>query len=222
MNYLKKGILILLSVLLITAIGQAQTADKGFTGVWTLNKTKTNLKDLPREFKGYQMVINQTDNKISIKNLIEGAIEPHPDSGRTGGANTNSRPQDGIWGDSRGNTNTGATIKPNYSGSMALSKFLTPTEAAYILDGKEIEVGITNASGKVGSAKIKGKLENNGSSFKITTVRRMKTMKAQQTEMIIYVSERWEMLDDGKTIKYTKSVELPAATDDVLLYFTKS
>ena len=58
-------------------------------------------------------------------------------------------------------------------------------------------------------------------SLKVTTIRKMRTMKAQQTEMIIYVRERWDLIENGETLKYSKTVELPAATDDVVMYFTK-
>lgn len=220
MNNLKKICIITAFVLCLTILNNAQTENKMFVGDWTLNKTKTSVKDLPIELKNYKLLIDQFDEKINVKHYIDGFIEPRFDNKNS--SSGSARPQDGIWGDSRGSTNTGLAVKPNYGGSMALSKYFSPSEVAYNLDGKESDIDILQEGNKVGSARVKAKMEKEGKSFKVTTVRKMKTMKAGQTEMIIYVREKWNILDDGKTLKYIKTVELPNAIDETILYFSKN
>jgi hypothetical protein len=47
-------------------------------------------------------------------------------------------------------------------------------------------------------------------------------MRAGQTEMTIYVREKWDVIEDGKALKYSKTVELPSARDDIILFFNKA
>ena len=72
MNKFKNFISIFVFFVLMTLVVNAQTENKNFTGSWSLNRTKTNIKDLPKELKNYRLVVNQADNKINIKNFIDG------------------------------------------------------------------------------------------------------------------------------------------------------
>lgn len=217
MKHIKKMLTLTAFILCISAITKAQTDFSGLNGNWHLDKTKTNIKDLPRELKNYKMVIVHSEKKLFIKNYIEGIINPKFDNNASNSEAARSR--DGIWGDSR--TNTGLSIKPNYSGSMVLSKYFTPNELSFNLDGKETEIDVIQQGEKVGSAKIKAKEEKGGKSIKSNTVRKMKTMKSEQSEMIIYVREKWDLSDDGNSLKYIKTVEMPNTTDGVILFFSR-
>jgi hypothetical protein len=198
----------------------AQTSATEFAGTWVLDKTKTKMQDLPRQFKGYTITVVNSEGQVGIKNVVDGKIEPQFEN-RGSSVGRMPSAQESIWGDSRQATTSGLTVKPNYGGSMALSNLFTPSRVAYNLDGKETNIDILQNGEVVGSAKTKAKIEKDGKSMKVATVRRMKTLKAGQTEMIIYVRERWEVLEDGKSLRYVKTVELPAATDEVTLYFLK-
>lgn len=215
----KISILSLTTLVFLTAISSySQTSNGAFVGTWVLNTEKTKIQELPREFKGYKIIVAQNDTSINIKNFVDGTIEPRFNN--QGGSSVSSR--DSIWGDTRQSSTTGMTVKPNYSGSMALSKIFTPLEVAYSLDGKEKTVDIMQNGEAIGTAKIKAKMEKEGKSLQITIVRRMKTMKAGQTEVEIYVREKWDVVENGKMLKYSKTVELPSARDDVILYFNRT
>lgn len=190
-----------------------------FAGTWQLDKSKTKIQDLPRQLKDYKLIIAQSENQIGIKNLVDGQIEPQFEN--QGGTSRAPTSQESIWGDSRQTSSTGLTVKPRYGGSMALSRFFTPNTVTYNLDGKEVEIDIVQNEQVIGTAKTRAKPEKDGKSIKITTIRRMKTLKAAQTEMLIYVRERWDILDDGKSLRYVKTIDLPSATDEVTLYFSK-
>ena len=211
------GLFFALVFLSATVTISAQTPSAtAFAGTWTLDQNKTKMQDLPREFNNYRLVIAQAENKIGIKNNIDGQIIPDTTSKSSSNV---ARTSDGIWGDGRAQ---GAMVKPEYGGSMALSKSMTPPEVAYEVDGQEKTVEVRQPDGTVvGTAKTKAKLGKDGKSLQVTTVRRFKTMKAGQTEFIVYTREKWDLLEDGKTLKYAKTVELPNATDDILLFFTK-
>lgn len=214
-----KNLLILITIIVsVSTITKAQDAAVGLTGNWTLDKSKTNIKDLPRELKDYKMIINHSEKKLLIKNIIEGTINPRFDNNTSN--NDAAKSRDGIWGDSR--AGTGVSIKPNYSGSMALSKYFSPNEEAFNLDGKEIEIDVVQGGSKVGSAKVKAKEEKAGKSVKANTIRKMKTSKSEQSEMIVYVREKWDLSEDGNSLKYIKTIELPNVTDEVILFFSKS
>lgn len=218
MKIYKNYITVVLILLILAISSFAQSKTNAFEGKWELNKTKTDIKNLPITFKNYKLFVAQSDTQIGIKNFVEGKFEPRSNNNS---AQNVGRPQDGIWGGTSSANSTGSTVSANYKGSLALYSSFTPAEAAYNLDGKEVEVEIINNGNVIGEAKTKAKLEKEGMSLKITTVRKMKTMRAGQTEVIIYIREKMDILEDG-TLKYVKTVELPTGRDDVTLYFNKA
>jgi hypothetical protein len=209
---------LVLGLFLTASVNYSQTSDGAFVGTWTLNTVKTKMQDFPREFRGYKIVLDQNAESLNIKNFVEGAIEPRFKDDNRRAATT----QESIWGDSKQASSSGLTVKPTYGGSMALSKIFTPVELAYSLDGKEKNVDILQNGEVIGTAKTKAKLNKEGTSLEVTIVRKMKTMRAGQTEMTIYVREKWDVIEDGKALKYSKTVELPSARDDIILFFNKA
>jgi hypothetical protein len=208
----------LVIIFLSAVIGiNAQLTASKFTGTWTLDKEKTNIKDLPQKLKNYTMTVSGNEDILGVKSEVDGPVEI--ESTRTsngGGVSTSSSRTSASSGlgvsATTGGASNGNIDKITYGGTMAL--FFTPTQINYNLNGEEVKVEIKN-----GTARIKAKPDKNGKSIQFTIIRRVKTPNG---EMEIIAREWWKLSEDGKSIKLQRTIETPTSRDEITLFLTKT
>src|SRR5437762_11113780 len=94
----------------------AQSKVAQFTGLWVLDKEKTNTtKDFPERLKDFKMLVGEDRDRLMVKSQVDGPVEVRLKSPGT----------------FRG-------VVTSYGGTMAL--FFTPPEITYDLSGKEIKI----------------------------------------------------------------------------------
>jgi hypothetical protein len=195
---------------------KAQSQVTAFIGNWTLDKEKTNAKDLPQKMKDYRMSVNESENVLIVKSQVDGPVEVESKTTTNGGnvstsgSRTSTSQPLGVSA-STGGTSSGSINKITYGGTMAV--FFTPPQMNYNLNGEEAKLDIKN-----GTARIKAKPDKNGKSIQFTTIRRVKTPNG---EMEIITRESWKIAEDGKSIKLQRTIETPASRDEITLFLKK-
>jgi hypothetical protein len=210
---------------LSAAVGiKAQSPVSAFTGTWVFDKEKTNTsKDFPQKLKNYKMLVGESENQLHVKSQIEGPVELQASRDRAASnsdivSNSSSRTTAASpTGVSATTVGAAENTKPNYGGTMAL--YFTPNEATYNLSGEEVKVEIKQGDKVSGIARVRAKLDKNGKTLKLTTIRRTHTPKG---EMEVTVWEVWKISDDGKSLRFQRTVEAPAARDEIIMFLTKS
>lgn len=200
---------------------KAQANASGFTGAWVLDKEKTSPKDFPKKMQNYKMIVAESDNLLNVKSQVEGRVEVEISKDRAADVGPNVTPSvvaGSTAGQSTGSTSSpsAGTFKSSYSGTLAL--FFTPSEVTYKLSGEEVKVEIKQGEKVNGIARIKAKLDKNGKTLQLTTFRRMKTSYG---EMETTTWESWKLSGDGKSLKFTRTVETPTARDELTMMLTR-
>jgi hypothetical protein len=207
-------------VFLALAVGvQAQANASAFTGAWVLDREKTSAKDFPQKLQNYRMLVAESENMLKVQSQVEGRveIEVNRDRAREVGPNITPNSVGAPLGQSAaaGTTPSGAP-KNSYSGTLALS--FTPGQFVYDLSGKEVKVEIKRGEKVNGFARITAKLDKNGKTLKLTTLRRE---KMPYGEMETNVWETWKLSEDGKSLKFTRTVETPTVRDELTMMLTR-
>lgn len=205
-------ILALMFAVLVFCVADAAaqaTADK-FVGTWTLDKTKTKMQDLPPKLKNYTLVLAVNEKQINVKNQSEGNVEVAIKSNNTQSAGTNPggflNRTDGV------NTNSGA----NWGGTAAI--FYSTVETTYDLDKQETVFEINDGKKVNGNVKLRAKIEKEGRALRLTQIRNTRNIKG---DVQIIIRERWDLSEDGKTLKFQRLVETGSLRDQVDMVFTK-
>lgn len=195
-----------------------------FTGAWSLDKEKSDTgKDFPQRLKDYKMQVGEGENLLNVKSQIEGTVEVLPSRDRAAsnsdivsnsGSHTTAASPSGV---SATTSTTAQEGKPNYGGTMAL--YFTPKEATYNLSGEEVKIEIKQGDKVNGIARVRAKLDKSGKTLKFTTIRRTHTPKG---EMEVTVWEVWKLSGDGKSLRLQRTVETPAARDEIVMFLNKS
>jgi hypothetical protein len=195
----------------------AQPSAAAFTGAWELDKEKTPAKDFPKKLQNYRMLVAESENLLNVKNQVEGrvAVEVSRDRAAEVGPNITPNSVGAPAGQRAGGTLPGAP-KSNYGGTLALS--FTPGQFTYDLSGKEVKVEIRSGEKVNGFARIKAKLDKSGKSLQLTTFRREK-MAYGELETTIW--ESWKLSNDGKSLKFTRTVETPTVRDELTMMLTR-
>lgn len=196
---------------------KAQTTASAFTGAWVLDKQKTSAKDFPEKLQNYKMVIAESENMLNVRSQVEGRVEVERsrDRARDVGPNITPNSVGAPPGQSAGAL-TPAAPKSNFSGTLALT--YTPGQFVYDLSGKEVKVEIKRGEKVNGYARIKAKLDKSGKSLQLTTIRRER-MPYGELETNIW--ESWKLLDDGKSLKFTRTVETPTVRDELTMILSR-
>lgn len=196
-----------------------------FAGTWVLDPVATNTsKDFPRKLKNYRIIVAENETMLNVKSVVEGPVEVEISRDKAQNnsdiiSNTASRSSAGRSGPGvSGNTlGTAAPESIAYGGTLAV--FLTPNDVTYNLNGAETKLDIIQ-NGKVnGVARIKAKLDKRGNQIQFTTIRRMNTMKG---DIEITIREVWKLSKDGKSLKFERTVETPAARDEIVMVLTRA
>jgi len=195
-----------------------------FTGTWILDRARTNTsKDFPLKLKNYRITVDENERILRVKSEVDGRVEieisrdqaaSNSDIVSNTGGRSSASPPTGVSSSSLG---TAATQKINYGGTMAL--FFTPNEATYNLSGEEVKLDIKQGDKVTGVARIKAKLDKSGSQIQFTNIRRMNTMKG---DIEITTREVWKLSKDGKSLRFERTVETPAARDEIVMVLTKT
>ena len=204
-------------IFLSAVIGiKAQSPISAFTGNWMLDREKTKIsKDFPQKLKNYKMMVGESDNLLSVKSQVDGEVEVVA-AGRGATVVNESASRLGTATRTGDTGSVAGTSKINYGGTMAI--FFTPNDAVYNLSGEEVKVEMKQGDKVSGIARIKAKLDKSGKSLQITTIRRMKTPTG---EMEVTTREVWKLSEDGKSIKFQRTVETPSARDEIVMMLAK-
>lgn len=209
-------------VFLASAAGvKAQTSAAAFTGAWVLDKEKTSIKDFPKQLQNYRMVVAESENLLNVKSQVEGRVEVEVSKDRAAPGSPNITPQSVVGsnngvrsGGGLGDVSTGA--KSSYGGTLSL--YFTPSEVTYKLTGEEAKVELRQGEKVNGVARIRAKLDKSGKTFQVTTFRRMKTTYG---EMETTTWETWKLSNDGKSLKFQRTVETPTARDELTMVLSR-
>lgn len=189
-----------------------------FTGAWVLDKEKTSAKDFPQKLQNFKMLVAESENLLSVKSQVDGRVEVEVSKDRAANVGPNITPNSvgAPLGQAAGGGGSVAVVKNSYSGTLALS--FTPGQFVYDLSGKEIKVEIKRGEKVNGYARIKAKVDKNGKSLQLTTIRREKMAYG---EMETSIWESWKLSNDGKSLKFTRVVETPTVRDELSMMLTK-
>lgn len=188
------------------------SASTDFSGTWTLDKSKS--KGLPPQMdniESYTMVVTQDDKQLTVENKIVGGARMGSDQGGSGGQG--QRPE-GAGGQGGGRRQGGFGQGGGRGGRGGFGMGMGT--ATYKLDGSETK--IESAGGRGGAATLSAKWKDGGKSLELTNTR---TMNFQGNEVTRTTKERWELADDGKTLKVKRSVEGPQGSQESTLIFVK-
>ena len=216
--------------------GYAQKEPADFTGVWTLDKTKT--KDLPAALESYRLQVTQDAQQITIESQMEGDLGPTggmPDGGGMG------RPRGGGMPGGGGGGGGGMGIPGGGGGGMGIPGSGGPEipkevvmqmalraaipKASYNLDGKETVVELPDpptSEGRPalqgGSAILKATWKKGGKQLELVSIRKI-TIRGEDRAMS---NKDLCELEKGGTLIVRRSIETPMGAKEVKLYFTKA
>ncbi len=216
---MRNSIGIVLVVLFCTfyVFGQKPESTRtNFTGTWVLDLVKT--KDLPRELESYIIKVAQNDEKIGIKTEIKGELKSRGGGtgGNGGGGGTGGGGRGGRGGGGGESVSGPIEGARSFNGQIALGS-ITP-EVVFDIDEKEIVLEMKNGATVFGKAKLKAKWKKDGKVLE-TTITKEYDMEGQKR--VIPTHEKWEMSEDGKTLKITREISMPNILDIINLVFNK-
>jgi hypothetical protein len=133
----------------------------------------------------------------------------------TQGSRTTVPSQNGVMA-TTGATASASPLQASYGGTLAV--YFTAPEITYDLTGKEVRVEPAPGDRVNGSTRIRAKVGKDGKSLELTVIRKM---KGAQGEAEITTRERWKLSDDGKTLQLHRTVQTPAARDDIDMTLAK-
>lgn len=196
-----------------------QPGASAFIGLWVLDKEKNNSKDFPQKLKDFQMLVAESESLLNVKsqyNRVE--VEVSRDRANNVGPNVSLGTVAGSTAGQSGGSGTSSAgqAKIGYGGTLALA--MTPNAVTYKLDGKEEKVEIKKEDKVIGYARIKAKLDKNGKTLQLTTIRRQKTPYG---EMETTTWESWKLSGDGKSLKFQRTVETPTQRDELTMMLSR-
>jgi len=175
-----------------------EAAQNDFLGTWVLDKEKTH--SLPREVKGYTMVVTQDEQKLVVETKVDGGLRP-PEYG--------SSLSGGYLGHSAGNGMAGAGPA---AGTQALW-VVNPT-VTYPLDGETTQpfAGLANST-----LKLKTKWGKDGKALDLSYVQ----VAPGGHSAMLTIKERWTLSAEGDGLKVQRSVVTAQGADTVVLVLKK-
>ena len=214
---------VLMSAVLVTGT-KAQTAPLPFSGLWVLDRAKTNTaKDFPEKLRDYRMLVGQDQDRLMVKAQVVGNVEVKAEGGQSArsgiASNPSNRTSVATPGGVSATTSTSSAESNSfvsYGGTMAL--FFTAQEITYDLTGKEIKVEPAAGDAAVGGTRIKAKPSKDGKSIELTAIRKMNGVRGV-TEVI--TRETWKISDDGQTLKMQRTVQTPEVRDQIIMILAK-
>ena len=225
MNRYSAMLCILCSVLFLAGSARAQSKVAQFTGYWTLDREKTNTsKDFPERLKDFKMLVGEDQNRLMVKSQVEGAVEVRlqnqapADSGvvASTASRTTTPTQNGVMATTAGSNSVSSGLKDNYGGTLAL--YFTPPEITYDLTGQEIKIEPRPGDKVNRTTRIRAKIDKDGKTLQLTTFRHM---KGPAGDVEITCRETWRISEDGKSLKFYKTVESPTYRDEITMVMTK-
>ena len=210
--------------------GYAQKEPADFTGVWTLDKTKT--KDLPAALESYRLQVTQDAQQITIESQMEGDLGPTggmPDGGGMGRPRGGGMPGGGGGrfpggGGGMGIPGGGGPEIPKEVVMQMALRAAIP-KASYNLDGKETVVELPDpptSEGRPalqgGSAILKATWKKGGKQLELVSIRKI-TIRGEDRAMS---NKDLCELEKGGTLIVRRSIETPMGAKEVKLYFTKA
>ena len=220
------GVIVLGLMLVGYSFGQPkpEPTKTDFSGTWVLDLVKT--KSLPKELESYTLKVVQNDKKIGMKTEVKGDIQMRRPQGggngggggggggggRSGGGRSGGGGGEG-GGEGGGGFGGGA---PSFNGRIALGNY-TP-EVIFNLDEQEVSIDIKQGETIVGKAKLKTKWKKDGKVLETTIT---KEFDRNGQKMSIPTQEKWELSEDGKTLKVSRNITMQFGSDSINLVFTK-
>jgi hypothetical protein len=207
---MKRTLIGLTAALALLAGIWSVSAATDFSGTWTLDKSKS--KGLPRQMdniESYIMVVTQDDKQLTVENKIVAGPRMSGEQGGSGGQG--QRPEGGGQGGGRRQGGFGGQ-----GGRGGRGFGMGAGTATYRLDGSDTKIESTGGRG--GAATLSAKWKDGGKSLELTNTR---IMNFQGSEVTRTTKERWELADDGKTLKVKRSVEGPQGSPESTLVFVK-
>lgn len=199
----QRTILMAMACLLFSAAAAFAQTKTDFSGVWTLDVSKSKLDERARIESG-TMTVTQTSDKLTVESNFKRT--PRPDNNNAGGGNANTGGTGMGQGNGGGMRAGGGAGRGGMGGGQPVT---------YTLDGKETtsEVGGGQMTGTV-----KMQAAFDGSKLNLTSARSFTT---QNGEVTMTTKETWETVDGGKALKVTRSIESPRGTQTSEMYFTR-
>jgi hypothetical protein len=210
---MKRTLIGLTAALALLAGIWSVSAATDFSGTWSLDKSKS--KGLPRQMdniESYTMVVTQDEKQLTVENKITAGARMGGDRGGSGGQG--GRPEGGVGGQGSGRRQGGFGQGGGRGGRGGFGMGMGT--ATYKLDGSETK--IESAGGRSGAAALSAKWKDGGKSLELTNTR---SMNFQGNEVTRTTKERWELADDGKTLKVKRSVEGPQGSQESTLVFVR-
>jgi hypothetical protein len=180
----------ILTLSTITAFSQAKPTD--FSGIWTLDLTKSKL-DARARIDSLTMTVAQTDKDLKVS--TETKRTPPPADASASAPGTGAGPGRGMG--RGGGFGSG-------DGSVT-----------YSLDGKETIVEIDGPNGKL---PVKYKAGFDGAKLNLSNTR---SFSGPMGEVTITTKESWSLAADGKTLTVERENTTPRGTTSSTLVFAK-
>jgi hypothetical protein len=199
---------------LLTGMWSVSAAPPNFSGTWMLDKSKSQLQRQMENIESYTMVVSQDDQQLTVENKIVGGARMGGDQGGASGQG-GQRGQGGFGGQGRRQGGSGGQGGGGGRGGRGGFGMGAGT-LTYKLDGSETK--IESAGGRGGDATLKAQWKDKGKTLELTNTR---TMNFQGNEVTRTTKERWELSDEGKTLKVKRSVEGPQGSQESTLIFLK-
>ena len=211
-------------LLFMAATAVAQSNTTRFTGLWVLDREKTNtVKGFPEQLKDYKMLVNADQDRLMVKSVIVGSVEVRAIRSGTGGSistsgsRTTAPSPNGVMATSGASVGSDLTAgKANYGGTMAL--YFTPGEITYDMSGKELKIEPAKNDKVNGLTRIKAKPGKDGRTMEFTIIRQM---KGSAGEIETITRESWRLSEDAQSLKFYRTVETPTVRDEIIMTMKK-
>ncbi len=206
------------ALVFLTGVWVVAAASTDFSGVWVLDKSKSQgLPPQIENVESYTMTVTQDDQQLTVESKITGGGRPRGGEPGAIGRGDGRRP-DGVGGQGGGRRPDGAGGQGGgQGGGRGRGGFgMGMPTATYKLDGTENK--IESAGGRGGSATLKAQWKDGGKALELTNSR---SFNFQGNETTRTTKERWELADGGKSLKVNRTVDGPQGSQEFTLVFTK-
>ena len=223
MTYLR-SFCVVLGIAFISLNVSAQADLSAFTGLWSLDREKTNIsRDFPEKLKDFKILVTTDQERLMVKFQVVGPVEPRAKDGgntlagglSTQGSRTTTASPNGVMA-TTGAVASSSPLRTSYGGTLAI--YFTPSEITYDLAGKEIKVEPTANDRVNGTTRIRAKVGKDNKSIEFTVFRKM---KGSQGEVEIITRETWKISDDGKSLQFHRTVQTPTDRDNIDMTMAK-
>jgi hypothetical protein len=206
------------------------SAQTNFSGNWVLNKDKT--RNLPPRLEGYTMVVEQSENQLTVQSKVEGDLRPperEPNGEFPGGGGIPGSPGDSGFPGGPGGGFPGGPGSGGFPGGRGGGKLpggappsglmafaMVIPSATYSLDGQQSTAEVERP--RPGKATLTAKWAKDRKVLELSAVRHL---EFQGKDVSFTSKERWSLSEDGEVLTLQRAVETPRGKDTVKLTFLK-